>query len=109
MILNSAKVCLSLQSHFCRFLGVGFGQLIANSSVISYYTCLIALAVFYLGASFSSELPWTLCDDELTPNGTMCIPSGSNTSSVFQDLVDQGKYGADTKLETISAAEQYFR
>lgn len=89
--------------------GVGFGQLIANSSVISYYTCLIALAVFYLGASFSSELPWTLCDDELTPNGTMCIPSGSNTSSVFQDLVDQGKYGADTKLETISAAEQYFR
>ena len=28
--------------------GIGYGQMIANASVISYYTCLIALAVYYL-------------------------------------------------------------
>ena len=28
--------------------GISYGQMIANASVISYYTCLIALAVYYL-------------------------------------------------------------
>ena len=31
--------------------GIGYGQMIANASVISYYTCLIALAVYYLVGS----------------------------------------------------------
>ena len=31
--------------------GIGYGQMIANASVISYYTCLIALAVYYLVSS----------------------------------------------------------
>ena len=39
---------VNLQSYFA---GVGYGQAIATSSVVSYYTCLIAMSVFYLIAS----------------------------------------------------------
>ena len=56
------------------FSGVGYGQAIATASVVSYYTVLIALAVFYLVASCQSTLPWTVCDSDLQlDNGTVCI------------------------------------
>ena len=39
--------------------GIGYGQMIANASVISYYTCLIALAVYYLvSASANCQVRW---------------------------------------------------
>ncbi len=56
--------------------GIGYSQMIANASVISYYTCLIALALFYLVASFNATLPWMLCDDEVNVTGTVCVQSG---------------------------------
>ena len=45
----SAKFCVK---------GVGYGQVIANCSVVSYYTSLIALSFYYMCASFSAILPW---------------------------------------------------
>ena len=77
--------------------------MVANSSVISYYTCLIALAVFYLSASFSAVLPWMVCDPEFTPANKTCVASGGfgNDSAVL------GEDGV--KLKVIGAAEQYFK
>ena len=82
---------------------MGWGQLVANCSVISYYTCLIALAVFYLTASFSTVLPWMVCNAEYTPPNKTCVASGG----FGNDSVVTGDDGE--KIDVIGAAEQYFK
>ena len=81
-------------------LGVGYGQAIATSAVVSYYTCLIAMSVFYLFASCQSTLPWTVCDASVELNNTVCIASGENATEVLTN------YSAGTQV--IGSAEQYF-
>ena len=77
--------------------GVGYGQAIATSSVVSYYTVLIALAVFYLVASCQSTLPWTVCDLDLQmDNDTVCIDANMNASMVANGT------------KKVGSAEQYF-
>ena len=67
------------------FSGVGYGQAIATSSVVSYYTCLIAMSVFYLIASCQSVLPWTVCDPEIVLNNTLCVGTGQNATQLLAD------------------------
>jgi solute carrier family 6 amino acid transporter-like protein 5/7/9/14 len=90
--------------------GVGFGQAIATSSVVSYYTCLIALAVFYLIASFTSVLPWVICDPDIaspSDDGTVCIDDGLNASDVIDNVTIL--HGGDIlDYKPMSSAEQYF-
>ena len=77
--------------------GVGFGQVIGTASVVSYYCCLIALALHYMGSSCQSVLPWTVCHPDLSEDNVLCITSTSNNA--------QNK----DNLTIISAAEQYFK
>uniref|UniRef100_H2Z9K0 Transporter n=1 Tax=Ciona savignyi TaxID=51511 RepID=H2Z9K0_CIOSA len=44
------------------FVGIGFGMMLVSFFVIIYYNVIIAYAFFYLFASFTSVLPWTLCN-----------------------------------------------
>uniref|UniRef100_H2Z9J9 Transporter n=1 Tax=Ciona savignyi TaxID=51511 RepID=H2Z9J9_CIOSA len=44
------------------FKGIGFGMMLVSFFVIIYYNVIIAYAFFYLFASFTSVLPWTLCN-----------------------------------------------
>nr|ABZ81819.1 sodium-dependent nutrient amino acid transporter 1 [Aedes aegypti] len=46
--------------------GIGVGQMIAMSIVISYYAATIAVAIRYFAASFSGDLPWATCDPSWT-------------------------------------------
>ncbi|EDW81840.1 uncharacterized protein Dwil_GK25473 [Drosophila willistoni] len=48
------------------FLGVGYGQAFATVCIISYYSSLLALTLYYLFVSFQSVLPWSYCRDEWT-------------------------------------------
>ncbi|XP_034248378.1 sodium-dependent nutrient amino acid transporter 1-like [Thrips palmi] len=43
------------------FKGIGYGQLISSGIVVTYYCSIMAITIFYLAASFSSELPWATC------------------------------------------------
>ncbi|KAK3912050.1 Sodium-dependent nutrient amino acid transporter 1 [Frankliniella fusca] len=43
------------------FKGIGYGQLISSGIVVTYYCSIMAITVYYLAASFSSELPWATC------------------------------------------------
>ena len=79
--------------------GVGFGQVIGTASVVSYYCCLIALSLHYMGSSFQSVLPWTVCHPELSQDNVICITSSSNNT-------EDAHLGNQT---IISAAEQYFK
>ncbi|XP_037726426.1 sodium-dependent nutrient amino acid transporter 1 [Drosophila subpulchrella] len=48
------------------FVGVGYGQAFGTICIISYYSSLLALTLYYLFVSFQSELPWSYCRDEWT-------------------------------------------
>lgn len=53
--------------------GVAIGQQIAVVCVLSYYTSLIALTLFYMVKSFYSTLPWSFCWENWTD--VHCIPA----------------------------------
>ncbi len=99
--LSILFVAADRQGVFLR-AGVGYGQAIANSAVLSYYTCLIALAVYYLFASCQSVLPWTVCDPDIKLPDTICIDSGGNAT----EYLINNSLPLDTQV--IGSAEQYF-
>lgn len=47
--------------------GVGFAQLISVSYVAIFYNYLMGISLFYFFASFTSQLPWTVCNDAWLP------------------------------------------
>ncbi|KAH8329928.1 hypothetical protein KR067_008117, partial [Drosophila pandora] len=46
------------------FVGVGYGQAFGTVCIISYYSSLLALTLYYLFVSFQSELPWSFCRED---------------------------------------------
>ncbi|EDW26724.1 GL14641 [Drosophila persimilis] len=46
------------------FVGVGYGQAFATICIITYYSSLLALTLYYLFVSFQSVLPWSYCWEE---------------------------------------------
>jgi solute carrier family 6 amino acid transporter-like protein 5/7/9/14 len=58
------------------FRGVGYGQVMATTCVLTYYCTLIGLSIFYLGSSLYPTLPWTDCDEKVViPMNKVCLPS----------------------------------
>ncbi|XP_052098390.1 sodium- and chloride-dependent neutral and basic amino acid transporter B(0+)-like [Mytilus californianus] len=43
------------------FTGIGYGMVAVSALVAIYYNMIIAWAIYYLFASFTSELPWETC------------------------------------------------
>ncbi|XP_036347528.1 sodium-dependent nutrient amino acid transporter 1-like [Rhagoletis pomonella] len=68
----SSKSSVKIWAACPVFLGVGIGQSFATLAVLTYYSALIALTVYYFIASFQSPLPWALCRDEW---GANCVSS----------------------------------
>lgn len=99
-ILNSCITCgiLILQTCFL-FEGTGYGQVIGVICVGTYYCSLMALTLFYLVNSFTSNLPWSDCWSDWNQNSIMdnkeCIASSNK--------------GAIGLNNTISSSELYFR
>ncbi|CAK9801909.1 Sodium-dependent nutrient amino acid transporter 1 [Anthophora plagiata] len=87
------------------FIGVGWSQFCSNVALMTYYSSLMSLTLFFLIASFSAELPWAKCREEWAD---YCIDSGrkiesdTNTSNIstFAELL------ADKQKK--SSAELYF-
>lgn len=83
------------------FAGVGAGQLVSSICVITYYSSLVALTVYYFFASFSSHLPWSQCQPEWGPN---CVDSKSFDNSTFLRASSSSAPNADVA----SSSEMYF-
>ena len=53
---------------YCRFCplmkGLGYGMVIVSAIVMLYYNVIIAWTIFYMFASFATELPWHNCEKE---------------------------------------------
>lgn len=81
--------------------GVGAGQLVSSICVITYYSSLVALTVYYFFASFSSQLPWAQCLPEWGPN---CVDSKSFDNSTFLGASSSSM----AKVDVASSSEMYF-
>ncbi|XP_073829599.1 sodium-dependent nutrient amino acid transporter 1-like [Musca autumnalis] len=46
------------------FLGVGYGLAFGTICIITYYSSLIALTLYYMVVSFQAVLPWTYCRED---------------------------------------------
>ncbi|XP_075911297.1 sodium- and chloride-dependent neutral and basic amino acid transporter B(0+)-like [Petromyzon marinus] len=72
--------------------GVGWTMVITSALVGIYYNCIIAYSLFYLFASFTSELPWAECQDWWEPticNSTMVSCNTSNSDNASQSPSEQ--------------------
>merc|ERR1712223_367161 len=57
------------------FKGLGFANFMASCFVGLYYNMIIAWTIYYLFASFTSQLPWDTCDNEF--NTQHCFNIGA--------------------------------
>ncbi|XP_050305970.1 sodium-dependent nutrient amino acid transporter 1-like [Anthonomus grandis grandis] len=84
--------------------GIGFGQLTGTVCVATYYCYLMAITLFYLANSFTSDLPWAVCRSEwetvdwVKNQNVSCIPSNSEVA------VNTSNMGVE-----MSSAELFFR
>lgn len=81
------------------FRGVGAGQIVGLICVITYYSSLVALTLFYFFASFSSQCPWSKCLPEW---GASCVDSISKDNSTFTAS------SSANRTEVASSSEMYF-
>lgn len=58
-----------------NFAGVGVGMVLFSMLLSSYYSVVMSWAMLYLGSSFSSQLPWTHCNN--TWNTEFCHQGAS--------------------------------
>lgn len=52
--------------------------MVGTWSVVTYYCSLMAITLFYLFQSFSSELPWASCDPAWADGN--CVDDAANVS-----------------------------
>ncbi|XP_046646776.1 sodium- and chloride-dependent betaine transporter-like isoform X1 [Daphnia pulicaria] len=61
------------------FSGVGVGMVLFSMMLSCYYSVVMSWAMLYLGSSFSSQLPWTHCNNtwntEFCHQGSLPFPS----------------------------------
>ncbi|XP_067145522.1 sodium-dependent serotonin transporter [Centruroides vittatus] len=56
--------CLTIWQKLCPMMkGIGYAICLIDLYMAMYYNTIIAWAVYFLFASFSTELPWTRCDN----------------------------------------------
>ncbi|KAI8122141.1 Sodium- and chloride-dependent glycine transporter 2 [Lucilia cuprina] len=56
---------VAIYQRFCPLLcGLGTGMIIVSAIVMLYYNLIIAWTIFYMFASFCTELPWQNCEKE---------------------------------------------
>lgn len=69
--------------------GVGYGSTVVATIVGCYYNVIIAWCIFYLGSSFTTELPWSSCP--MTESNTSiaeCVNSSETQYFWFRTTLD---------------------
>ena len=78
--------------------GIGFGQLLGTWCIATYYCSLMALTLFYLVNSFTTDLPWASCHKEWEADNML-----HNISCVASS-----EKGNVTGLHSVSSSELWF-
>lgn len=75
----------------------------SSVALMTYYSSLMAVTLFFLIASFSPELPWAKCREEWVD---YCIDSSGKVNNYS---IGNGAFGESIREEKrISSAELYF-
>lgn len=86
---GTTKYCC-IQKIVIIITGIGYGQLIGTICVATYYCSLMAITLFYLINSFTSDLPWAECKEEwiepLLAQNITCVPSSVNNMTINTSL-----------------------
>lgn len=67
------------------FRGVGYGSLLGNYYVLTFYVSIMGTAFYYLFESFKETLPWTVCDPSWA--GTETCDKAQNATSSNKSIV----------------------
>lgn len=80
--------CLTIWKRICPALkGVGYAICLIDLYMGMYYNTIIGWAVYYLIASFQSELPWTSCGDKWKTEH--CRILGFNNTGADNQTIDK--------------------
>uniref|UniRef100_A0A336LLZ3 Transporter n=1 Tax=Culicoides sonorensis TaxID=179676 RepID=A0A336LLZ3_CULSO len=75
--------CLSIWKRICPALkGVGIAICIIDIYMGMYYNTIIGWAVYYLFASFTSELPWTKCGNDWNTDACSPVYTVNNNTNI---------------------------
>ncbi|KAJ8312336.1 LOW QUALITY PROTEIN: hypothetical protein KUTeg_009709 [Tegillarca granosa] len=82
-IVVLAYLCIILYLLFVYYIvGLGYGICLVATFVGMYYNTVIAWSVYYLFASFQSEVPWAHCNNEWNTPNCISVTDGYNKSQV---------------------------
>lgn len=74
---------ISVWNRICPvFSGVGYGICLVSTLVGMYYNTIIAWGVFYMFASFRSEVPWAGCNNSWNTENCMSLSTNFNKSLI---------------------------
>ncbi|KAK9300398.1 hypothetical protein QLX08_006929 [Tetragonisca angustula] len=93
------KSCVKTWAMAPAMKGLGYGQAIAAFSIVTCYSALMGLTLYYLVVSFQAELPWSYCQPEWKDQ---CFDTLSKDNNA-----DKSRNNNTTPL--LSSAELYFR
>lgn len=94
------------------FQGIGWASVIIVQFLNIYYIVILGWALFYMFASFSSELPWSRCGNEWnTPNCVDAFSAAEKASTTINATVMPNMSTVPTAIATaakVSASEEYW-
>ncbi|GBM89663.1 Sodium-dependent serotonin transporter [Araneus ventricosus] len=74
--------CITIWDKLCPMMkGIGYAICFIDLYMGMYYNTIIAWAFYYLFASFTSELPWTRCDNPWNTEHCLTLAERSVNSS----------------------------
>ncbi|XP_070572803.1 sodium-dependent serotonin transporter-like [Ptychodera flava] len=85
---------ISLWSKICPiFKGIGYALCVIDMYTSFFYNTIIAWAVYYLMSSFTSQLPWTTCDNHWnTPNCTEISRINRSNENISQGSLPAAEF-----------------
>jgi len=94
------------------FQGIGWASVIIVQFLNIYYIVILGWALFYMFASFSSELPWSRCGNEWnTPNCVDVFSAAEKANTMINATVMPNMSTVPTAISTaakVSASEEYW-
>ncbi|XP_043514896.1 sodium-dependent nutrient amino acid transporter 1-like [Frieseomelitta varia] len=92
------KSCVKTWAMAPAMKGLGYGQAIAAFSIVTCYSALMGLTLYYLVVSFQAELPWSYCQPEWKDQCFDILSKDNNADK-----------SRNNTTPLLSSAELYFR
>lgn len=101
---------LSIFKQVCPLLqGIGIGYSILNALVSIYYNIIIAISLYYIFGSLTSNLPWASCDNPWNTEDCREQPDSPSDGNSTLNLTDFQQNFTNTSFVRTSPSDEFFR